>query len=87
MVVTHSGKEHIIDFSLDNLMSQLDPKVFYSANKQYIVGIDSIRKVENYKYGQAIICIEPSHNNTIIVRRDRVSEFREWLNQYISLDT
>lgn len=79
--VTHSGIEHIIDFSLDHLTSQLDPSKFYRANRQFIVGIDAIRKVEIYTHGKAIICIEPSSHELITVSRDRVPEFREWMNQ------
>lgn len=79
--VTHSGAEHIIDFSLDNLMAQLDPDKFYRANRQYIVGVDAIRKVETYTHGKAIICVEPSPRDLITVSRDRVPEFREWMNR------
>lgn len=79
--VTHLGVEHIIDFSLDNLTSQLDPSKFYRANRQYIVGIEAIRKVETYTHGKAIIRIEPASHDIITVSRDRVSEFRDWMNQ------
>lgn len=79
--VTHSGIEHIIDFSLDNLTSQLDPSKFYRVNRQFLVGIDAIRKVETYTHGKAIIRIEPASHELITVSRDRVPEFREWMNQ------
>lgn len=79
--VTHLGVEHIIDFSLDNLCSQVDPRKFYRANRQYIVNIEAIRKVETYTHGKAIIRIEPTPHDLITVSRDRVPEFREWMNQ------
>lgn len=79
--VTHSGVEHIINFSLDSLTSQLDPSKFYRANRQYMVGIEAIRKVETYTQGKAIIRIEPASHDIITVSRDRVPEFREWMNQ------
>lgn len=79
--ITHSSIEHVIDFSLDNLTSQLDPSKFYRANRQYIVGIDAIRKVETYLHGKAIIRVDPPSHDIITVSRDRVPEFREWMNQ------
>lgn len=79
--VLSDGKSHIVDFTLDTLISQLNPQSFYRANRQFIVNISAIDKVEHYSQGKAIVRVNPNTEHIITISRDRVSEFRSWLNQ------
>ena len=46
--VTKEGKEHIIDLSLDKLSEQLNPDIFFRTNRQTLVSVHAIQKIENY---------------------------------------
>ncbi|MEM1408455.1 MAG: LytTR family DNA-binding domain-containing protein, partial [Bacteroidota bacterium] len=51
-LVTSSGKDHLMDFTLDELMLQLDTEQFYRANRQFIVHFKAIQKVHKFHKGK-----------------------------------
>lgn len=78
--VTHSGKEHIIDMSLDKLSQQLDPDQFFRANRQVLLCINSIKSIEPYFNGKIIVHTKPTNKKEIIISREKISSFKIWLN-------
>lgn len=78
--VTKNGDEHIIDFSLDKLIDQLDPDRFFRANRQTIISIESIRKIEPYFNSKVVVLLNPPSKNSIIISKEKVSAFKIWLN-------
>ncbi|MGL5937500.1 MAG: LytR/AlgR family response regulator transcription factor [Phocaeicola sp.] len=78
--VTHKGKEQIVDFSLDKLSEQLDPNLFFRANRQFIVGIDSIKKIEPYFNNKMSVSVIPPSRTTITVSREKIGAFKVWLD-------
>lgn len=78
--VTKQGKEYIIDHSLDKLTEQLDPDRFFRTNRQTIVGIDAIERIESYFLGKAVLHVCPAFKDKIIVSRDKIGALKLWLN-------
>lgn len=78
--VTRSGKEQIIEYSLDKLMEQLDPDVFFKANRQFIIGVDSIKKIEPYFNSKVVVYVTPAAKTKIMVSREKLASFKLWLN-------
>lgn len=78
--VTFSGKEYVINDSLDKLVEQLDPDMFFRANRQTILTVKSIAKIESWFGGKISITTNPPSTNRIIISRERVSQFKLWLN-------
>jgi two-component system response regulator LytT len=79
--VTFDNHHHIVDFTLDKLENELDPAMFFRANRQYILNIDSIHKVENWFNGKLIVKTKPDAKERIVVSRERARSFKEWINQ------
>ncbi|MGM9806371.1 MAG: LytR/AlgR family response regulator transcription factor [Candidatus Aphodosoma sp.] len=79
-VVTSDGREFVLDISLDKLMGQLDPDKFFRANRQTILSIGAIAKIEPWFGGKIVITTKPEAQNKIVVSRERVSLFKVWLN-------
>lgn len=79
-VVTFDAKEYVIDISLDKLMEQLDPDVFFRANRQTILSVKSIDKMESWFGGKILITTKPASTNQIVISRERVSMLKVWLN-------
>ncbi|RCW34519.1 LytTR family DNA-binding domain-containing protein [Marinilabilia salmonicolor] len=79
--VTFDSHHHIVDFTLDKLEKELDPTMFFRANRQYIVNIDAIHKVENWFNGKLIVKTKPDAQDRIVVSRERARSFKEWINQ------
>lgn len=78
--ITKQNKEYIIDLSLDKLTEQLDPDKFFRTNRQTIVSIDSIERVEPYFLGKAAVHVRPPFKEKIIVSRDKIGTLKLWLN-------
>ncbi|TAJ15643.1 DNA-binding response regulator [Marinilabiliaceae bacterium JC017] len=79
--ITFDQETHTIDFSLDKLEKQLDPTVFFRANRQFILHIDAITKVETWFNGKLVVKTKPEAQEKIIVSRERARTFKEWINQ------
>ncbi|NPA36245.1 MAG: response regulator transcription factor [Chlorobi bacterium] len=78
---TFDRKNYVIDFTLDKLHEQLDPDMFFRANRQFILNINSITKVENWFNGKLIVKTQPMSEEKIIVSRDRARQFKEWIDK------
>ena len=78
--VTHKHEEHIIDLPLNRLSEQLDPDNFFRANRQVLLCIDSIIRVEPYFNGKIIVFVKPPHKNQILISEEKISSFKLWLN-------
>ncbi|MDG5800508.1 LytTR family DNA-binding domain-containing protein [Marinilabiliaceae bacterium ANBcel2] len=80
--VTFSGKVEIIDFSLERLEKELDPDIFFRANRQVIVNINAVARIENYFGGKLIVKIDGSNSDEkITVSRLRAGKFKKWLDR------
>lgn len=77
---THQGTEHIIDLSLDKLMDQLDPDRFFRANRQFIISVESIKKIEPYFNSKVIVVVNPASKEKITISKEKISAFKLWLN-------
>lgn len=78
--VTHPNKEYIIDLSLDKLCEQLDPDRFFRTNRQTVVSVQAIQKIESYFLGKVVVKVIPPFKDKIIVSREKISAFKLWLN-------
>ena len=51
--VTKDAKTHVIDFPLNKLEEQLDDRMFFRANRQFILSADAIKSIQNHFNGKA----------------------------------
>ncbi|MEG1543774.1 MAG: LytTR family DNA-binding domain-containing protein, partial [Tannerellaceae bacterium] len=65
---------------LDKLAEQLDPDTFFRANRQSILGINAIQRIEPYFIGKAIVHVRPAFKDKIIISKDKITAFKVWLN-------
>lgn len=78
--VTHSGSQHIIDISLSRLEEQLDPDRFFRANRQVLLSIGAIERIEPYFNGKVSVTVRPPYKEKITVSEEKVPVFKMWLN-------
>lgn len=78
--VTKQNKELIIDLSLDKLNEQLNPDLFFRTNRQTIVSIGAIQRIEPYFQNRIIVHITPQFKEKILVSREKITAFKLWLN-------
>ncbi len=79
--VSFNRQNHVIDFSLETLEEQLDPETFFRVNRQMVVNIQSIEKIENYFGGKLKVRLNPMFENEIVVSRLKAVDFKDWVGQ------
>ncbi len=70
----------MIEYSIEKLMSLLDPKQFFQINRKFILSLEAIQKIEPYFNSRLILTLNPSTKEEVIVSRERVGAFKEWLD-------
>jgi DNA-binding LytR/AlgR family response regulator len=75
-----SGNKYVIDYSLDELITLLNPKNFFQLNRQFISSIKSIKDIHTYFNGKLKISLNPMVEEEVLVSRERASEFKKWLD-------
>ena len=76
---TRERKNYLMDFSLEQLEDELDPLKFFRVNRKFIVNVNSINDIISYTNSRLQIKLNNFSELEIIVSRERVKEFRQWL--------
>jgi two-component system LytT family response regulator len=76
---TFNKERFVIDDTLDNLEKQLSPSVFFRANRQFIVSKNAIKEASFYFNRRFVLKIYPTPDESIIISKAKVAEFKEWL--------
>lgn len=76
--VTYSGKVYYLNQNLDEMMNQLNPKMFFRANRQYIVSHEAIKDISIWFGNKISLNLTIPTEEKIIVSKARVAEFKNW---------
>jgi len=68
-----------LDYSLDQIEQLLDKHLFFRINRQFIIQIDAIKKITTYYNSRLILQLAPDVDTDVIISRERVTEFKNWL--------
>jgi DNA-binding LytR/AlgR family response regulator len=79
-LITKKGNRYPIDYSLDQLETMLAPKDFFRINRKTIIKIQSIQKVTTYFNSRLSITSKFLEGDARVVSRDRVNDFKLWLD-------
>lgn len=79
MVLTN-GKHFVIDHTLDDLETALDPEKFFRLNRQFICSILSIESIHQYFKGKLKIKLSPSTEGDVVVSREKARGFKNWVD-------
>ena len=78
--VTKEDKKYPIDQPLEIVDSQLDPKQFFRANRQFIISINSIGEIHPYFKGRMKVTLNPPAEEDITISSEKTPEFKHWLD-------
>ena len=77
---TSSHRNYIIDYSLEELENMLDRDSFFRINRKYIVSIEACSQIIAWSNNRLKIDIEGIDDQKIVVARERVRDFKRWLD-------
>jgi len=81
IAVTNKGTKQVVDFTLDELEEQLNPRDFFRISRQMIVHINAIHKIHRLFNGRLSLDLEPDYEGEVTVSRQRVSDFKLWIDR------
>ena len=84
-VVTKDGTLYVVDSSLDTIIQELDPDLFFKISRSCIIAKDSIESVTKLLGGRlkvsASISLSKQPSPDLTVSRSRSEEFLRWLEK------
>ncbi len=75
-----SKSQYSLDLSLDNLMDELDPKLFFRVNRQYLVNLNAIVNIHIFPKSRLKLELNPPVPEGVFVSLDKVVEFKKWVD-------
>jgi len=78
-MVDKSGKDYVIEHTLERLEKLLDPEQFFRINRKVTVSINEIHSAEDYFNNRLKIKLNSSFAMDMVVSRNRVRDFKNWL--------
>jgi DNA-binding LytR/AlgR family response regulator len=78
-LVTKEGKEHPVDFTLEQLEAVLNPRLFFRINRKVLLAIDSATNISTHFNSRLKINHTALNEEQSVVSRERVSDFKKWL--------
>lgn len=77
--VQKNGLKTASDYTLQDLETMLDNKIFFRVNRQFIVHIEAISNMSTYSKARINLKLNPDFKDDIIVSTEKTPEFKEWL--------
>jgi DNA-binding LytR/AlgR family response regulator len=78
---TDDNRNYVIEYTLDTLAGLLDPECFHRINRSYIISFPAIKGMTALSASKLKVTLLHSDNEVIYVSRDRLSNFRSWLDR------
>jgi len=78
---TNENRSYLLDHTLDQLEKELDPEQFYRVSRKFYVSINAIKDIIDYTNSRLQLKLTSFSDSEIIVSRERVKDFKEWLGR------
>ena len=76
---TSDNRDYLIDSSLEVVETELNPNDFFRISRKYIIPLQSVKEIQVYSNSRLKISLPTYKADEVIVARERVSDFKEWL--------
>lgn len=78
---TKDNLKYIVDYTMDELETFVDPKRYFRINRQFLIAIDGVRNMHNYFNGRILLQLTPDIDKEVIISRERVNDFKDWMGK------
>jgi DNA-binding LytR/AlgR family response regulator len=75
------GKKYSLDHTLEQLEQLLNPTHFFRINRKILLHIEAVDKIHPYFNNRLKLELQPSPGFEIVVSRERVQDFKNWIDQ------
>ena len=78
---TKEGRKFLVDYTLDKVESLLGAHQFFRISRKFIVNLSCIKDIIAFTNSRLEIVISGFEEEQVIVARERVAEFKAWLDR------
>jgi len=78
VITCFNKRDYTMDTSLDDFLKQLDPDLFFRANRQFIISHKAVVDLSMWFDGKLAVNLSMPTPERIIVSRARSTEFKKW---------
>lgn len=78
-IVNFANEMYEIDQSLEETTGQLDEKLFFKLNRQYLIAFKAIKEVEHYFARKLLVKLTIPTEEKLLVGKDKNTNFLNWL--------
>ncbi len=78
-MVTQNRQKAIVEYTLDELETMLDPRYFFRTNRQYILSHDSARAIHPRFNSKLKVELSQPADDDIIISREKSAAFKQWM--------
>lgn len=76
---TFENRNYLLDTTLEQLESELDPTAFFRVSRKFIIAMKGIKEIQIYSNSRLKVILPTYKEDEVIVSREKVTEFKTWL--------
>ncbi len=81
-IMARDSKKYSVDKTLAELEEELDPSIFFRANRQYIVNLNFIRSFKAHQKVKLLVDMNvPELGEPIVISQQVAPTFKKWMNE------
>jgi two-component system, LytTR family, response regulator LytT len=77
---TSENRNYLLDTTLEQLETELDPDTFYRVSRKYIIPLKAIKEIQIHSNSRLKVILPTYSDDEVIVARERVQDFKNWLS-------
>jgi two-component system LytT family response regulator len=80
-LATHDGRRFVVDYTLEQLETLLDPALFFRLNRQLLAQLPAVRRLVPHFGGKLLVELSPtpSAGDEVLVSKEKAGAAKNWL--------
>lgn len=79
-LTTLKKQQYLTEYeTMEEIEDVLNPKLFFRANRQYLINIISVDSFKTDQYSKILVQLKPPLNFTIDISREKAQAFKKWI--------
>lgn len=78
-LATTDNRRFVVDYTLEQLESLLDPTLFFRINRQFIAQLPAVQRLHPHFNGKLLLELQPAPSEEVLVSREKAGAVKSWL--------
>ncbi|MBF9237206.1 response regulator transcription factor [Hymenobacter sp. BT683] len=78
-LVVADGRRFVVDYTLEQLETLLDPALFRRLSRQIIAQLSAVRRLQPHFNGKMTVDLHPAPSEEVLVSREKAAAVKAWL--------